>query len=352
MLKIAVIGAGLIGKKHIDIIDGLPQFKLVAVVNPDSDSESLAAYYGVKRFKSHDVLLKNCKIDCAVVASPTPSHYEIAADLLNSEIPVLIEKPITETIEEGMKLDKISNEKKTPVLGGHHRRYNPVLKDLLGVIKSKELGDIIAFSGVWSVYKPDPYYEVHWRVGPSGGPVLINLIHEIDSMQYVLGPIVEVSVLEGRRKRNHNHEEAIAVSLKFHDGVVGSITMSDSASSPWSWEQATGENNPVFPKNEENPYRFLFQGGAVEFPNIKVWGQSSRDWTQPIVLKNDIINEYQNLDVFTRQLEHFAEVVRRQAEPQVTVRECVSALQVAQLVRQIINDGGGASRVPELHWVN
>jgi len=352
MLKVAVIGAGLIGRKHIATVQDLPCFDLAAIVNPESPSDTLAKASGAKRFFSHTEMLENTPVDCAVIASATPSHCQIAVDLLDRGIPVLIEKPIAETVQQGLEIEAAARRTGVPALIGHHRRHNPVLQQFRDVIMEESLGKLIAFSGIWSVYKPTPYYDVEWRVGSGGGPVLINLIHEIDNLQAMLGPITTVAVIDGTRRRDHNTEEAFSASFGFSNGVVGSVVLSDSAASPWSWEQSTGENSALFPKNAENPYRFMFEGGAIEFPGLQTWRQSPPDWTTHISQSEPYDARHAEIDVFTAQLEHFAEVAQGKVDPKVTIRDGVQSLHVAEIVKGLLVRGGGFTGVDILGWID
>jgi predicted dehydrogenase len=346
MIRIAVVGAGLIGRKHVDVLQDLPQFELVAVVNPRSESDAFAARHGAKRFKSHKELLGACSIDCAVIASSTQTHADVALDFIAAGVPLLIEKPVTQSVAQGRAVAEAARKAGVPLLVGHHRRYNPVIAKVRDMISAQSLGPLVAFSGVWSVYKPDPYYDVAWRVGDGGGPVLINLIHEIDSLHAMLGPIQRVGVMEGARQRSHGQEETVVAIFGFADGTVGTVTLSDSAASPWSWERATGENASLFPKLAENPYRFLFERGAIEFPNLRVWQQSPADWTGPFDVSGPDADLDLGVDVFRMQLEHFAEVAASNAAPHVSIEDGVAALQVAETVRDLLAEGGGMRDVP------
>jgi predicted dehydrogenase len=178
---------------------------------------------------------------------------------------------------------------------------------------------------------------------------MINLIHEIDSLQAMLGSISAVSAHEGRRRRGRAVEETTAVALSFESGVVGTVTLSDSSASPWSWERATGENISMFPKNAESPYRFLFERGALEFPQLKVSSQDPPDWTEPFVIQAPV-ETAPYLDVFAEQLAHFADVVERRTAPRVTVRDGVLALNVAATVRRLMAEGGGFASIHPIEW--
>jgi len=334
-LQIAVVGVGLIGKKHVRLLKSNPKFELAAVVNP-SDIEDMPELNQVDHFRSHHQLLGEKRIEAAIIASPNETHADIAIDFINAGIPVLIEKPLASSLEEGERIITAAAARDVPVLMGHHRRYNPLVDEMKLTIKSKRLGELVAFSGVWGAFKPDGYFETAWRIGETGGLILINLIHEIDYLQAMLGPVESLCALAGRKKRNRPGEESVVVALRFVSGVVGTVTISDSVSTPWTWEQATGENEPSFPMTGLSPYRFMFSGGSVEFPSMNTWHQVTPDWTSP--------HEFERLDrlkspmqmVFVDQIDHFHDVARRKALPRVTAEDGLEALKVARAVKRAI----------------
>lgn len=347
-LRTAVIGTGLIGRKHIRLIAGHPRFALAATVNPSGGPTDMPEVMGVPNFVSHREMIKGDRIQAAIVSSPNESHAEIAIDLIEAGVPVLIEKPITGCIDDGKRIIAAATKCNVPVLMGHHRRHNPIIAEMATLICERRLGPLVGFSGTWAVYKPDPYYKTAWRVGATGGPIMINLIHEIDYLHAMVGPIVSVGAMQGAKRRNHAGEEAVGLLLRFGQGEIGTIFLSDSAASPWSWEQATGESVPSFPMTAESPYRFLFCNGAIEFPRLKIWEQSEPSWTNDFRTKDVNRLKASMREVFAKQLEHFYWVATGSAKPIVTARDGLEALNVAMTVKKAIASGSCSIDVPKI----
>lgn len=347
-LNIAVIGTGLIGRKHIGLIAENPKLKLVATVNPSQSQISMPELVDIPNFFSCGDMLASVPVGGAIIASPNETHADIAIELIEAGVPVLVEKPITGTIEDGRRIIAAAAHNNVPILMGHHRRYNPIIAEMRDIANSGKLGALVGFSGVWSVYKPDPYYEAEWRTGPTGGPIMINLIHEIDYLQALFGRIATIGTMQGVKRRAHAGEEALGVLLRFEQGGVGTIFLSDSASSPWTWEQATGENDPTFPMNGQSPYRFLFERGAVEFPSLKVWSQSEPSWNMAFETVDPQRLKSPMRDVFAQQIDHFYDVARGLAEPAVTAQDGLEALNAALIVKQCLATGDSFLHVPAL----
>lgn len=345
-LKVAVIGTGLIGRKHIGLIAGNPKLKLAATVNPSGGPADIADLQGAPNFASCRAMLDSIEIGGAIIASPNETHAEIAIELIQAGIPILVEKPITGNIKDGQRIITAALEHGVPVLMGHHRRYNPIITEMREIASTGRLGPLVGFSGVWSVYKPDPYYGTAWRTGPTGGPIMINLIHEIDYLHAMFGRIVAVGAMKALKRRKHAGEETVGVLLRFESGAIGSIILSDSAASPWSWEQATGENDPVFPMNGQSPYRFLFERGAIEFPSLKIWGQPDPNWSSTFQIEDPVRLQTPMRDVFVRQMDHFHDVATGAAQPAVTAQDGLEALNVAIIVKRAIAMGEGFFDVP------
>ena len=76
-----------------------------------------------------------------------------------------------------------------PVLVGHHRRHNPIIAKAREIVRSGRLGRLTSVTALWTLQKPDDYYDIEWRRKPGGGPVLTNLIHDIDTVRFICGEI-------------------------------------------------------------------------------------------------------------------------------------------------------------------
>ena len=128
-LKIAVIGVGHLGKWHADKYAASPDCDLLAVVdNNPKNAEQIAQKHGTRAVSDyHDIL---SQVDAVSLAVPTSLHYKIARDILEAGIHCLIEKPITETIEEASTLIEIAQKNRLVLQVGHIVRFNSVMMDI------------------------------------------------------------------------------------------------------------------------------------------------------------------------------------------------------------------------------
>ena len=317
-LRIAVIGAGYMGRKHISYLAASGQCRLAAVVDPDAAAARIAARYDARYCRDVGELLSGERVDGAIVASPTGLHEEAGLRFIDARVPALIEKPICATVAAAERLNRAAEQAGVPLLVGHHRRYNPAAGAARRLLDEGSLGRLVGISAIWCMRKPDSYYAAQWRRQPGGGPVLTNLIHEIDLLRYLAGDIAEVAGYTGNAVRGFATEDSAALTLRFAGGALASVVMSDSAPSPWSWEQASGES-PQFPVSGQNPIRFFGTDAALEFPRLTLWRyRGPRSWTSPL---DAAAMNTPDGDAFALQLDHFAEVIRDRADPIVTGRD-------------------------------
>ncbi|KAN0106098.1 NAD(P)-binding protein [Hyaloscypha variabilis] len=341
-LNIAVIGGGLIGPRHAQTVLKNPYTSLIALVDPAPHAAQLAATLQISHYTSITSLLSSThRPHAAIICTPNNTHVPLALELIAAGVPVLVEKPIATTIESGVRLIEAAKQKGVALLVGHHRRFNPYLLAAKKAVDEGSLGRVIAVQGMWCLKKPDAYFDGigEWRRGESGGVVLINLIHEVDLLQYLLGKIVLVSALQTAKTRHFEAEEGAAILLQFQSGAVGTFILSDSVPSPWDFESGTGEN-PTIPhvKKEQGAggfYRILGTDASLSVPDLKRW--SNQSWLD--VVKTEDLEVDREKVPFELQLQHFYEVVKEGKEPNCTGEQALSAMVVCEAVKRSMASG-------------
>lgn len=253
-VAIAIIGGGLIGPRHAQSVIKNPNATLIALVDPAPHGAQVAAELKTNHYASVEALIKSPhKPQAAIICTPNATHVSIAKELAGVGIDILVEKPMSTDIPSGRELIAHAKACNIKLLVGHHRRFNSYISLTKSILASPDprtsLGRIIAVSGLWTTYKPASYFAppTEWRQGATGGVILINLIHEIDILHHLLGPIVRVHAESTTSTRGFAADEGTAIILRFASGVVGTVIVSDATPSPFNFEAGTGEN-PTIPK--------------------------------------------------------------------------------------------------------
>jgi len=332
-IRIAVVGAGDIGRRHMQAIAGNEKCSLCAIVDPMENGPLASRQFGAPFFSDIVGMIDAIEPDGVVIAAPNSLHVSLADLCIDRRIPILIEKPITENVASAYALAARAEANGVPVLVGHHRRHNPVVRRAHQIIDQGTLGEIAAVSATWMVRKPEEYFAVGWRKEPGGGPILINLIHDIDNLRHLVGEIVAVQAVASNRWRGYPVEDTAAVILNFACGALGAIVLSDATPSPWSWELTAGEvTSYAYPKVAADCYLIAGSLAAMALPSLRIWrhdGQQS--WRSPLIESRLPVEE---ADPLALQISHFLEVIQAGRPPLVGALDAARTLEVTLAVTE------------------
>ena len=336
-VKLAVVGAGLIGSKHARLIRGQPECSLVGICDLDAGRRPVAEEFEVPFYRDLSDLLEEQHPEGAIVATPNGTHSAVAEVCAGKSVDLLIEKPIADTLPAARRIVEVADAAGCRVLVGHHRRHNPLIREARSLVQGGALGRLVAVSMMWTLLKPMDYFQVGWRSRrPQGGPLLINLIHELDILRFICGEIHQVYAQSASMARGLEVEDTLSMTLSFAGGALGSIIGSDATPSPWSYEIASGEN-PYYFHTGQNCYHFLGSEGALAFPRMELWryGDPARaGWQHPLSQARRQVEPADPLDL---QLKHFCRVVRGEESPLVDGVDGARSLAVALAVQESID---------------
>ncbi|MEM7695673.1 MAG: Gfo/Idh/MocA family oxidoreductase [Pseudomonadota bacterium] len=333
--RIAVVGAGLIGRKHANLLAAAGQ--LAALVDPDPAVATIAESLGAPWFADLERGLSG--VDGAIIATPNPLHAAHGRACVARGVPILIEKPITDRVESARALVSAAAAAGTPILVGHHRRHNPLVARAKAAIHDGLLGAITVVNAHFWLHKPDEYFASAWRRSPGAGPIFLNLIHDIDLLRHLCGEIVEVSARQSSARRGFGVEDTAVILLTFDNGALGTVSLSDTVVAPWSWEFASGEN-PAYPKTDVSAIQIAGTMGALSLPDLALWSQpEGRSWWKPIARET---LAHTPADPLARQIAHFNAVIGG-AAPLVSGRDGAHTLAVVEAIKQSAERGRAVS---------
>jgi predicted dehydrogenase len=317
-----------------------PQSQLAAIVDPAPDAAGIADKTGVPLFSSLAELFARGRIDGIILATPNRLHLEQGLSCIAADIPVLIEKPLADSVAAGLTLCEAAERVGHKFMVGHHRQHSPIMAKAVDIVRSGRLGRLVAAVGTEMFYKPDRYFdEGPWRREPGGGPILINLIHEIGNMRALCGEIAAVQAFASHAVRSFPVEDTAAVGLHFVNGALGTLMLSDTAAAPRSWEQTTQENPAFAAYPDEDCYLIAGTQGSLAIPTMRLKTYANADersWQQRFVSETIAI---ERADPLERQLENFCAVIRGEAEPVVKARDGLQNLRVIDAIKQAARDG-------------
>ncbi len=338
-LRIAVFGAGLIGRRHAELARATPEVELVGVCDPDSGARAAAASLGVPLFDSAEALVDDVRPEAAIVATPNDNHAALGAVLAERGLHLLVEKPIAMTLGDARGLTRVCADAGVVLLVGHHRRYNPLVAAARAAVRDGRLGKLTAVSALCTLLKPESYFAAApWRTRPGGGPIAINLSHDIDTLRFVCGEIERVHAETSNAARSYAVEDSAAVLLRFEGGALGTLILSDATPAPFSWELSTGEN-PFYAHAGQDCYRFFGTEATLDFPSMTLWrydGSGEPGWATPLAKERLAVAP---ADPLQRQLQHFAAVVRGEAQPVIDGADATRTLAATLAVTEAALSG-------------
>lgn len=210
-LRTAVIGVGYLGKFHAQKFAEIPGSELVAVVDVDEHvRESVAANLDVEPVDDYRKLLG--RVDAVSVVVPTPAHFEIAEAFLQSGTHVLVEKPITETVEQASRLIDTAVKHSAVLQVGHLERFNPAVRALKSLLHNPRFVESVRIA---------PYQDR----GTDVDVVLDLMIHDIDLIQYIAGSPIERIEAVGAAVITDKPDVANA-RIRFESGCIANVTAS------------------------------------------------------------------------------------------------------------------------------
>jgi predicted dehydrogenase len=232
-VRIGLIGAGRIAQSYVDVFEVLDDVTLAAVADPLQDArDKVAQRTGCAAFVDYEDLPEQCDVDAVLICTPPATHVEVARHFIEHDIPVLCEKPLAIYPERARRIITLADERGVLVTMASKFRYANDVAEAKRILESGAVGETILFENIFASRVP---MAGRWNADPavSGGGVLIdNGTHSVDIARFMLGPIVEVSAVEGKRVQGLAVEDTAEMFLRSADGAMGTIDLS------WSIDKA------------------------------------------------------------------------------------------------------------------
>ncbi|MEM0921504.1 MAG: Gfo/Idh/MocA family oxidoreductase [Pseudomonadota bacterium] len=344
-VPLAIAGFGLVGRRHAAAIAQCETADLAAVIEPTEPGRAAAGALGCAVYPDLDAFFAAGGAAGMILATPNPLHVAQGMQAVAAGCPVLVEKPIATRSVDAVQLIAAAEQAGVPLLVGHHRRYNPIIQAAQETITRGDLGELRAVQATCWFYKPDAYFDAaEWRKRPGAGPVAVNLVHDIDLMRHLCGEVVSVRALASPARRGYDNEDLASALLSFANGVIGTVSVSDSITAPWSWEM-TAREHPIYPPTAESCYMIGGTRGALSLPDLRLWhhGAGEPDWWAPISATSLMRAA---TDPLANQIAHFTDVIAHGATPLVSGQEGLRTLEVIEAMQLSAAQGRDISLDP------
>ena len=335
-VRLAVIGAGAMGQNHIRFIQEEEGAELVAIADAFEGAKQVAEIANVPFYQDTTKMMDEIKPDGVLIVTPNHLHLPIAREAIKRGIPALVEKPISDDLEDAQKFAQEAIEAKVPVLVGQHRRYNPFVNKAKEIIENGELGKLTVSSFHYMIYKNDSYFDVDWRRKKGAGPILVNLVHDVDLLRYLIGEVDAVQGISSSSARGFETEDSAVVNVHFQSGALASMTISDATVSPWNWE-ATAREDAQYRPFDADAYFIGGTKGSLSLPRLHQFSYDGEaSWHKPLQM------EIQPVDPqlpHKMQLKHFIQVILGKEKPVVTPDDNVKTLKTLTAIKEATETG-------------
>ena len=327
-LKVAVVGAGAMGRHHARIYADLPDVSLAGIVDMDeTTAEKVTRRYGGRYYSDLNQLFEAEQPDAITVAVPTVDHREAALAAIERGAHLLIEKPISFTVEEAEEIINAADAAGVTLMVGHVERFNPAVSALKE--RLDDLGRVFQIDARRQGPFPDRVKDV--------GVVIDLAVHDLDVMRFVTGAEVVRVFAETERRIHSTHEDLLSGLVRMDDGTVGTLTINWLTPTKIRELSVVGEHG-MFRVDYLTQDLYFYENATVptgEWPFRVLRGVSEGRMIRHVVPKKEPLRA---------EVEAFVAAIRGEIEVPVSGRD---GLRVLQLAQHIVT-AGRENRVIEL----
>jgi predicted dehydrogenase len=337
-MPVVLLGGGGVGRMHGERLLRHADCLLAGVADPSEAARLWAEARGVPWAADAAEMLDRVRPGAAIVATPNAMHTEIGLLCVQRKVPAIIEKPVAHTVVSAQVLAEAARAASLPMLVGHQRRHNAMVQRAREVIRSGALGRIVSVALLANWFKPSPYFEMAWRRQKGGGPVLINAIHDIDLLRFLVGEITEVHAFASNAERGFEVEDNAAAVLRLAGGALATLTVTDCAVSPWNYDLASGESE-LYAQQPVDAIFIAGSEGALALPQGQRWHyRGTKSWHAELTREQQPLH---HRDPFVEQIRHLRAVAEGREAPLCSLEDGIATLRATEAV--LASAASGAS---------
>lgn len=322
-MKFLIAGFGSIGKRHFENLLHLGESDIVFYRTHKSSLQTQELGDFPVETDLHDALRHNP--DAVVISNPTALHLDIAIPSARRGCHLLIEKPLSHTMDNVDTLRKIVDNKHVQVLMGFQFRFHPALKKIKSIIWEGEIGKPLSVRAHWGEYLPDWHPWEDYRKSYSarrdlGGGVILTLCHPIDYLRWLFGEIKEITSIVGYQSDLEIEvEDTAEIGFRFESGVIGSVHLNYTQIPPRHSLEIVGTSGTL---------RWDYYHNEVKLFPFDDERTEKNEWQ--IILSD---REFERNQLFLDEMKHFIEVVNGEASPVCRLEDGIRVLEIALQAR-------------------
>ncbi len=325
-MKFLIAGLGSIGRRHFRNLIALGEKDVILLRTRKATlpNDELASYPVETDLTE---ALQKHKPDAIIVANPTSMHLDIAIPAAEAGCHILLEKPVSHSLERLDILQKAAEKSGSKILVGFQFRYHPTLNKARELIQSNVLGKILTVHAHWGEYLPqwhpwEDYRQSYAARADLGGGVIVTLTHPLDYLRYLLGDIESLWSFNGHISPLEIDVEDVAeIGLKFTNSAVGGVHVNYFQRPPVHRLEIVGTNGTFRWDNADGILHF--------YKSLASFGSYSDNPPAPVIESFSPPEGFERNQLFVAQTRHFIEVVRGEAEPLCTLEDGGQALRLA-----------------------
>lgn len=313
-MKILIVGFGSIGRRHFNNLLALGENDILFYRTNKStlDDEALSGHIVETELEA----ALTHRPDAVIVSNPTALHLDVAIPAALAGCHILLEKPISNTMDRVVEFQEAVEAGGGQVLVGYQYRFHPSLQRLKQELEAGAIGRPLSVRAHWGEYLPGWHPWEEYQGGYSarsdlGGGVILTLSHPLDYLRWLLGEIASLWSFSGKLSDLEiDVEDCAEVGLRFASGVIGSVHLNYVQQPPAHRLEIVGTSGTLAWDNASS---------LVSIYRART-GEWSTDHPQDGFKRNDL---------FLAETRHFLQVARREAEPLCSLVDGIQALRLS-----------------------
>lgn len=325
-MKFLIAGLGSIGRRHFRNLLSLGEKDIILLRTRKAtlSDDELAGFPVETELQQ---ALEKHKPEAVIVANPTSMHLDVAIPAAEAGCHILLEKPVSHSIERLDVLKEAAEKTGSKILVGFQFRYHPTLNKARELIQSNTLGKILTVHAHWGEYLPqwhpwEDYRQSYAARSDLGGGVTVTLTHPLDYLRYLLGDVESLWSFNGHVSPLEIDVEDVAeIGAKFTNGAVGGVHVNYFQRPPVHRLEIVGTGGTLRWDNAD---------GILQFSKFPIpFGSFSPEPPAPVMETYSPPEGFERNQLFVAQTRHFIEVARGESEPICTLDDGVQALRLA-----------------------